>query len=241
MKKRKILLIIPAYNEEKNILKTYQDIMEYNKENKTNYDVIVINDGSTDKTEEVLLENCIPHILLLSNLGIGGAVQTGYKYAYRNHYDIAIQFDGDGQHDVTYIPKLIEPILQEEADLVIGSRFIEKEESEFQSSFMRRVGIKLISCIIKWKTRKKIYDTTSGFRATNQKGIASFARIYPSEYPEPISTVFVLAKQLKIKEIPVSMKERMEGQSSIHTWKNAYYMFNVILTIFLMKKGDKNE
>lgn len=239
MKKSKILLIIPAYNEEKNILKTYLDIQEFNKKNKEKYDVIVINDGSTDKTEQVLQENKIPHIKLLSNLGIGGAVQTGYKYAYEHEYDIAIQFDGDGQHDVHFVRELIYPLLNEKVDMVIGSRFIDKKASAFQSSFTRRMGIKLISWIIKLKTGKKIYDTTSGFRAVGKKGIASFAKIYPSEYPEPISNVYVLSKKFTIKEVPVNMKERMEGKSSIHTWKNFYYMFNVILTILLMKKGEK--
>lgn len=241
MKKKKILLIIPAYNEEKNILKTYQTIQDYNKKNKTNYDVIVINDGSKDRTEDVLIENKIPHIRLLTNLGIGGAVQTGYKYADRNGYDIAIQYDGDGQHDVSYVKNLIEPILNEETDMVIGSRFIDKTESEFKSSFARRLGIRLISFLIKIKTGIKIYDTTSGFRAVGKKGISSFSKIYPSEYPEPISTVYILSKNYKVKEIPVSMNERTEGKSSIHTWKSIYYMINVFLTILLMKKGDKNE
>lgn len=241
MKKIKILLIIPAYNEEKNILKTYQTIKEYNKKKKTEYDVIVINDGSKDKTEEVLIKNKIPHICLLTNLGIGGAVQTGYKYANRNGYDIAIQYDGDGQHDVSYVEKLIEPIVNENMDMTIGSRFIDKKESEFQSSFARRIGIKLISFFIKLKTGKKVYDTTSGFRAVGKKGIASFASIYPSEYPEPISTVYVLSRGYTFKEVPVSMNERTEGKSSIHTWKKLYYMVNVLLTILLMKKGGKDE
>lgn len=239
--KKKILIIIPAFNEEKNILNVYKLIMEFNKKNKTNYDVIVINDGSYDNTEKVLIENNIPHVELIHNLGIGGAVQTGYKYAYQNSYDIAIQFDGDGQHDIRYVEKIIVPILEGKADMVIGSRFVDKKESAFQSSLLRRIGIKLISFVIRLKTGKKILDTTSGFRAINKNTIQLFSENYPIEYPEPISSVNVIRNGLKIKEIPVNMLERTEGKSSIKTWKSAYYMINVILTILLMKKGGKNE
>ena len=145
MKKNKILLIIPAYNEEENILKTYKTIINYNKQNKTNYDVVVINDGSTDNTENILFKNNINHIKLIHNLGIGGAVQTGYKYALENDYDIAIQYDGDGQHDVRYVENIIKPILENEADFVIGSRFIEKDKDNFQSTFARRVFIFILN------------------------------------------------------------------------------------------------
>lgn len=239
--KEKVLLIIPAYNEEKNIIKTYEKIIEFNKNNKTNYDVIVINDGSTDNTEKILSENNIPHIRLVTNLGIGGAVQTGYKYAKENNYDIAIQFDGDGQHDVNYVSKIIEPLLERKADMVIGSRFVDKSESEFQSSILRRIGIKIISVLIKLKTKQRILDTTSGFRAANKKIIKMFSEDYSLEYPEPISNVRVIKKGYKISEVSVNMIERKEGKSSISAWKSIYYMINVILTIILMKKGDKNE
>ena len=175
-KKARILLIIPAYNEEENILSTYQQVMDYNKKEKTNYECIVINDGSTDNTEEILQKNKIPHIQLIQNLGIGGAVQTGYKYAKEHDYDIAIQFDGDGQHDVRYVKNLVEPIIEGKADLTIGSRFTEKNYSEFQSTFIRRVGIKFISFLILSCTGEKILDTTSGFRAANKKIIHVFAK-----------------------------------------------------------------
>ncbi len=236
-KNERILLIIPAYNEEGNILKTYNSIISYNKENNSNYDVIVINDGSTDNTSKVCHDNNIPVIDLIKNLGIGGAVQTGYKYAYSNNYDIAIQFDGDGQHDVSYIKNIIKPIINKKADLVIGSRFIDKSSSSFQSSFIRRIGISLISIIIKLKKGKKIYDTTSGFRAANKEAIKLFSSQYPIEYPEPISTISVLQNNYKIEEIPVSMNEREAGKSSISSWKNVYYMINVILSILLMRRG----
>ena len=137
-KKKKILLIIPAYNEEENILNTCRSITDYNKKNKTSYDIIVINDGSKDKTEEILVKNKINHIKLIHNLGIGGAVQTGYKYAYENDYDIAVQYDGDGQHDVNYVKNIIEPIINNQVDFVIGSRFIKKDKDNFNSTFYCR-------------------------------------------------------------------------------------------------------
>lgn len=231
-KNLKILLIIPAYNEEENILKTYKNIENYNKKYKSNYDVIVINDGSKDKTREILHKNKIPHINLVHNLGIGGAVQTGYKYAYYNNYDIAIQFDGDGQHDVNYVKKIIDPILKNEADFVVGSRFVENI-SNFKTSSARRMGIRVISFFIKLNSSVKIYDTTSGFRACNKEIISIFADNYPLEYPEPITTVELAKKKYRIKEVGVNMKEREGGKSSIHTWKNIYYMLNVCLSIII--------
>ena len=239
MKKTKILLIIPAYNEEENILKTYLKIKDYNKKNQMCLDIIVINDGSQDNTSRICHDENIPIIDLVRNLGIGGAVQTGYKYALENNYDIAIQFDGDGQHDITYVKEIIKPILNKEANLVIGSRFIEKNTSEFKSSKARRIGINIISKVIFWKTRIKIYDTTSGFRAGDKEVIKLFALTYPTEYPEPISSVEVIRHKLKIKEVAVNMHERKGGKSSITSWKKVYYMINVTLSILLMKRGKR--
>ena len=228
---KKILIIIPAYNEQDNILKTYKSIIDYNKQNKTNYDVIVINDGSIDNTKYILEKNKIPHINLIHNLGIGGAVQTGYKYAFENNYDIAVQFDGDGQHDIRYIKDLISSL--KDNDMAIGSRFI-GAKSSFKSTKMRRLGINVISFFIKLFTGKKIYDTTSGFRACNRVLIEKFSMSYPTEYPEPISTVEALKTNHKICEVAVEMNEREAGTSSIHSWKNIYYMVNVILSIIVV-------
>ena len=235
----KIILIIPAYNEEGSILKTYKSVEAYNKKSKEKLDVIVINDGSKDNTVKILDDNNIPHVNLIHNLGIGGAVQTGYKYAYNNDYDIAIQFDGDGQHDVNYVKDLVEPIINKKANMVIGSRFINKEEDGFKSSRARRLGIKLISSFIKLKTKKKIYDVTSGFRAVDKKLMSLFVEYYPTEYPEPISTVKAIKNKYEVTEVPVKMKEREEGKSSISSWKNIYYMINVIITIIIMSKDHK--
>ena len=232
---KKVLLIIPAYNEEENIANVYKSITNYNKKNKIKYDVIVINDGSKDNTLKILKDNKIPHVNLIHNLGIGGAVQTGYKYAFYNDYDIAVQFDGDGQHDIRYVKDIIEPLLNEKADMVIGSRFIDKSRKGFKSSASRRLGIKIISAFMRFATRKKIYDTTSGFRAVSKKIISDFAVSYPSEYPEPITTAELMKKGYRVKEVAVEMKERMGGKSSIHTWKNIYYMMNVSLALLAIK------
>lgn len=235
----KVLLIIPSYNEEENVLDNYQKIIDYNKKNKTHYDAIVINDGSSDKTEEICIKNNIPHISLVHNLGIGGAVQTGYKYAREYNYDVAVQFDGDGQHDVRYVKDIISPIVNNDADMVIGSRFIDKSVSSFQSSKSRRMGISIISFFIKLVSGKKIYDTTSGFRAINKDLINMFSDDYPVEYPEPVSSTKILKKKYRIEEVPVSMNERTGGVSSLgKLWKQVYYMFNVILSIILVAQGS---
>lgn len=230
----KTILIIPAYNEEENILNTYNKIIEYNKKNKENFDVIVINDCSCDKTSEICHMNNIPVIDLVHNLGIGGAVQTGYKYAYMKGYDIAVQFDGDGQHDINYVKDIIAPIKNNEADFVIGSRFVGDIDT-FKSSFARRIGIRIISCFLKMTTGHKIYDVTSGFRACSKEIIKDFSTSYPSEYPEPVTDAELLRKDYVIKEIPVEMNERTAGVSSIGSWKNVYYMINVCLSLLVIR------
>ena len=167
-------------------------------------------------------------------MGIGGAVQTGYKYALENDYDVALQYDGDGQHDVKYVENTIRPILNGEADLVIGSRFIDDSSSEFKSTLARQMGIKIISFFIKLVSGKKIYDVTSGFRAAGRLVIEDFAKSYPIDYPEPITNTELLKKNYIIKEVPVSMNEREGGVSSINSWKTIYFMINVILSILVV-------
>lgn len=238
----RILLIIPAYNEEKSIYNTYMNVINHNNEHNTNYDVIVINDGSADGTKNVCEINNIPHINLCSNSGIGNAVQTGYKYAVLHNYDITVQFDGDGQHDVSYIDAITKPIIDNKADMVIGSRFINNNSSSFKSSLSRRIGINIISFFIKLLTGKKIYDTTSGFRAINSCLFKKFANSYPSEYPEPVSITSVIKQKYTIKEVPVSMNERKEGVSSINAWKTVYFMINVVFSIIIEAIGGyKND
>lgn len=235
----KTLVIIPAYNEELNIEDTVNRVKAISSKSINHIDYIVIDDGSSDRTLEICRKNNFNVIPLVQNLGIGGAVQTGYRYALQNNYDIAIQFDGDGQHDENYIDNLIFEI-ENGNDFVIGSRFI-KKLSTFTSSNARKLGIKIISFLIKLCTGKKIYDTTSGFRAGNKEVIRLFSSHYPVEYPEPESTVYLLRKDLKVKEIPVEMHERKFGTSSIKPLKSIYYMFSVSISILitsLYKKGE---
>jgi len=229
----KILLIIPAYNEEENILKVCQTIEQYNENAEIKLDYIVINDGSKDNTLKILRDNKLNHVNLIKNLGIGGAVQTGYKYAFENKYDIAIQFDGDGQHDVNYVQKICKPLIENQSDMVIGSRYLNKKESEFQSTFMRRLGSNIISLFIKLFCGKKITDPTSGFRAVNKDVIKEFAEEYPTEYPEPESTVSLLVNKYRIVETPVSMNAREGGVSSIRFGKTVDYMVKVVLAIIV--------
>lgn len=237
MEKNKILLIIPAYNEEKNILDTVNNIKKANKK----IDYIVINDGSEDDTLKILKENKIKHINLIENLGIGGAVQTGYKYAYENDYDIAIQFDGDGQHDVNYIDNICTPIINENANICIGSRYLDNSTSNFKSTFMRRLGKNIISIILRICIKEKVTDPTSGFRAVDKNIIKLFANEYPTDYPEPESLVNVVKEDYKITEIPVSMNERKEGVSSIHAWKSINYMIKVSMAIIIDSMNKKKK
>ena len=227
----KVLMIIPAYNEELNIENTVKKIIKYNKESTNKIDYVIINDGSTDGTKQICEKNNYNVINLIHNLGIGGAVQTGYKYALENNYDVAMQFDGDGQHDENYIDSLVKEI-DNGANFVIGSRFIE-DLSEFKSSSTRRMGIKILSFLIRLCTGKKIYDPTSGFRAADRKVIKLFAERYPTEYPEPESTVELISKKFKVKEVPVEMHEREFGTSSIKPLKSIYYMFSVSISIIV--------
>lgn len=227
----KNLLIIPAYNEEDNILNVCNIIKNYNEKNECKLDYIIINDGSKDNTLKILQDNNLNHINLISNLGIGGAVQTGYKYAMQNNYDIVIQFDGDGQHDINYVEKLCEPIKNGECDICIGSRYLDNSTSKFKSTFMRRFGKNIISGCIKILCKQKITDPTSGFRAVNRNVIEFFAKDYPREYPEPESIVNLNKRGYKIKEVSVSMNERIGGKSSINVFKSMHYM---IIVIFMM-------
>ena len=231
----KSLVIIPAYNEQDNIEKVLTDLKKYAPD----MDYLVVNDCSKDNTLDILETAHCSYIDLPVNVGIGGGVQTGYLYAYKNNYDIAIQMDGDGQHNAEYLNALIHPIVDGTANMVIGSRYINKEG--FQSSFMRRLGIKFLSGLIRICTGAKILDVTSGFRAVDKKMIALFAREYADDYPEPESIVVAARKGAKITEIPVIMNERVGGVSSISGLKTVYYMIKVSLSIILLRVSQGED
>ncbi len=225
----KTLVIIPCYNEEDSIV----NVIENLKKNKPDVDYLIVNDCSTDSTEKILKENNFNYINNPINLGIGGGVQAGYLYAKEFGYDIAVQMDGDGQHDPKYLSKIIQPIIDKEADMVIGSRFIEKEG--FQSSFMRRFGINIISAFIFLLTGKKIKDTTSGFRACNRNLIEFFSKNYADDYPEPEAIISCIVNGFSVKEVAVIMEERQGGVSSIKSLKSAYYMIKVCISLIITR------
>lgn len=225
----KVLVIIPAYNEAANIKTVVGNLIH----NYPQYDYVVINDGSTDDTETICRQNGFNYISHPVNLGIGGGVQTGYLYAKRNNYDIAVQIDGDGQHDPKYIKNVIEPIEQGKADIVIGSRFLKR--TGFQSSAARRLGIRFLSGLIRIFSGVRIKDVTSGLRAVNRKIISFYAGNYAQDYPEPEAIVAGAIHGAKIQEVPVEMHERNAGKSSINPLRSFYYMLKVSLTILLFR------
>ena len=223
----KAIVIVPAYNEEDNIRNTLRDL----EENGAGTDVLVMNDCSTDGTEAILQETGVNHLSFPVNLGIGGGVQAGYQYARENGYEIAIQFDGDGQHEAKYLQALIDPIEAGEADIVIGSRFVEHEG--FQSSGARRLGIGILSRLIRMLCGVKVADVTSGMRAVNRRFIEEYAEHYAQDYPEPEALLYAGVRKARIKEVPVQMRERAGGKSSISSFRSIYYMIKVSLALIL--------
>jgi glycosyltransferase involved in cell wall biosynthesis len=224
---KKILVIIPAYNEEGSVGKVIEDVRTHLSQ----ADILIVNDGSTDRTSEKARASGATVLGLPFNLGIGGAMQAGYQYACQRGYDIAVQVDADGQHDPKEIPKLLHALAEDKVDMVIGSRFLGR--SEFKSSLMRRIGITIFSQVISMIVRQKITDPTSGFRAANRKAIQLFASNYPQDYPEPEAVVLLHQCRLKMGEIPVGMSERYSGESSITKIRSVYYMVKVLLAIFV--------
>ncbi|MES2140397.1 MAG: glycosyltransferase family 2 protein [Bacteroidota bacterium] len=225
----KIAAIVPAYNEEEAIAFVVNDINTLAESQQLLIDVIVVNDCSKDSTAEVISKlKCIA-LNLPINLGIGGAVQTGFRYALQNGYDFAIQIDGDGQHPASEIPKIVNAAINNDFDVVIGSRFISNEG--FQSSAFRRMGINYFKWLNRLLVGTVVNDSTSGFRLVNRKVLEMVADYYPDEYPEPEAIIMYSLNNFKIGEVPVTMKERQGGVSSIGAFASVYYMFKVTLAI----------
>ncbi|HOY14908.1 MAG TPA: glycosyltransferase family 2 protein [Saprospiraceae bacterium] len=226
----KVLLVIPCYNEESNVLSLYESIQKALPFAGMVVDVLFIDDCSNDKTRDVLIENDMPHIALAVNLGIGGAVQTGIKYASQYNYDWVIQMDGDGQHPAEELSIFFETAIMQNPDLIIGSRFLEK--MGFQSTRLRRTGIGFFRALIRRLTGVAVTDPTSGFRMLGRKTIERACEYYPDEYPEPEILLDCLLRGFKVREIPVEMKERQGGISSIRSFFQVYYMMKVSLSMF---------
>ncbi len=224
---RRALTIIPAYNEADCIQRVIEDL--HGRAPWT--DVLVVNDGSRDATGRLAREAGARVIDLPVNLGIGGAVQTGYRYAREEGYDVAFQFDGDGQHRASRLADLVGPILAGEADLVIGSRFLVPRG--MTATGMRWVGIKILSVAISLFIRRKVSDPTSGFRAAGRRAIQLFAAEYPQDYPEPESLVLLHKQGLRVCEVPATMRRRREGTSSIRPLHGAHYMSKVLLAVVM--------
>jgi glycosyltransferase involved in cell wall biosynthesis len=230
----KILIIIPAFNEASSLAKLLEEIRVAVPE----ADRVVINDGSRDLTEETALKAGTLVATLPFNLGIGGAVQTGFQIAHDGGYDVAVQVDGDGQHDPAYIRDLIKPVLEGKLDLCVGSRFLKHPAGAFQSTFARRAGIRFFCRLLELLTGLYLTDPTSGFRATGKKLIGVFAGFYPVDFPEPEAIKIAKRFGSRIGEIPVRMRTRQGGHSSIRYFATFYYMVKVTFAILidLLKK-----
>lgn len=225
----RIAAVVPAYNEEKAIAGVVAEINALVLPQGYSITAVVVNDCSKDTTGEIIDQlNCVA-LQLPVNLGIGGAVQTGWKYAFDNDYDYALQLDGDGQHPPSEIPKLLQAIENSGNDVVIGSRFLTK--TGFQSSRMRRIGINHFKHFNRMLVGVTVHDSTSGFRLLNRKALELTSEEYPDEYPEPEAIILYSLNNLKIGEVQVEMRERQGGVSSIGSLSAVYYMFKVSLAI----------
>jgi hypothetical protein len=221
------LAIVPAYNEQDTVGRVIDEVRAFDP----GFDVVVVDDGSVDRTAAIATAQGAYVLRLPFNLGIGGAVQTGYRFAFERGYDVAVQVDGDGQHDPRELPRILAPVLTDEADMVVGSRFA--GAGAYRSSAMRRVGIRVFAWVVSRLVRQRVTDATSGFRAVNRRGIELFAADYPHDYPEVEATVMAVRHRLRLCEVPVAMRERGGGRSSITAARSVYYMSKVLLALFV--------
>jgi glycosyltransferase involved in cell wall biosynthesis len=226
----KRIAIVPAFNEEESVTAVIDEIRAFDPD----FEVVVVDDGSTDGTTAAATGLGAHVVRLPFNLGIGGAVQTGFRYAFENGFQLAVRVDGDGQHDPAQLGLLLGPILADEADIAIGSRFRETLEGDsFRSSRTRRLGISILAWTVSILVRRRITDPTSGFQAMNRRAIALFAADYPHDYPEVEAALMVHKHELRMTEVPVQMRERAAGQSSIGALASVYYMVKVMLALFV--------
>jgi glycosyltransferase involved in cell wall biosynthesis len=221
------LAIVPALNEAGSIAEVVSEIRDFDPE----IEVLVVDDGSSDETAAVAEAAGARVLKLPVNLGIGGAVQAGYLYAYERGFEVAVQVDGDGQHDASELARLLEPIRAGRADLAIGTRFAGPRS--YRAPLARRIGIALFATLVSLRVRQRMTDTTSGFRAVNRRGIKLFAADYPHDYPEVESVVTAARGDLRVCEVPVAMRHRATGRSSITTFRSFYYVVKVLLALFV--------
>jgi glycosyltransferase involved in cell wall biosynthesis len=227
----RVIAVVPAHDEADAIGAVVSGIRAVDGR----FDVVVVDDGSNDATAAVAAEHGAAVVRLPFNLGIGAAVQTGFQYALANGYELAVRLDGDGQHDPSQLAALLEPVERGEADIVTGSRFsgVDDAREGYRPRFVRRAGIAWFAQLVSLLTRQRVTDTTSGFQALNRKGIALFANDYPSDYPEVEATLLVLKHRLRLVEVPVFMREREHGTSSITFVRSVYYALKVTLALFV--------
>jgi len=218
----RVLVVVPAFNEQESLPALISEIVA------AGYDIVVVDDASTDNTEQAARKNGVPVISLSNNLGIGGAVQSGFLFALRRDYDIVVQVDGDGQHDPRQISTIIGPIVAGEADCVVGSRYHPaRPDTDYRTPILRRMGMRFSTAILWLVTGVRIYDTTSGFRALNRKAVAFFARRYPSDHPEAEALLVLHQVGFRIVEVPVSMRSRKAGSSLFSPFRAAVYPLRV--------------
>ena len=225
---RRRIAIVPAYNEEESIGRVIDELRAFDP----GLDIVVVDDGSADGTSRAARAKGVHVLSLPFNLGIGGSVQTGFRFAYENGYDLAVRVDGDGQHDPAELAKVLEPVLAGSADIAVGSRFAGLDNG-YRSSRARRIGIRVLAWTVSAITRQRVTDTTSGFQALGRRAIRLFALDYPHDYPEVEATVMAIRQGLRLVEVPVAMRERAAGRSSIGALASIYYMVKVLLALFI--------
>jgi glycosyltransferase involved in cell wall biosynthesis len=223
------IALVPAFNEQGTIAAVVAEVRAFDAE----LEILVIDDGSHDRTAEIARRAGARVLRLPFNLGIGGAVQTGFRYAFENGFELAVRVDGDGQHDPSQLAAVVGPVVRGETDIAVGSRYLGAKAEGYRSSATRRLGIRLLARVVSLLTRQRITDPTSGFQALNRKAIMLFAADYPHDYPEVEAIVLVERHRLRLVEVPIAMRPRTAGQSSIRTLSSVYYMVKVLLALFV--------